>query len=258
MKIVQARIPVAKLAQAHLPLAQIIGIAVANNNIFFMSCALPQKITEKMQANIPEWELPETHPLTFIKSVQMKGSLLVVEVEGPLTTAIKDTIDAITAKMATAGMFTGFFPASDGLRHSQCYYGNATNNLRNVAVGIENVRLMDNAASLLFTRKGDGNVLHMLPLSKMDLPWAQSSLVMHRFKQEVKFLGRMQGGKIDVVLRDNNSLRVTLREQSVVSIKSSSLLKQGATAVFGLVKAAGNDFLAALQGRELVLISATK
>ncbi len=254
----QKRMSVSALTSENFDVAKTIGIAVANNRVHLMTCKLPANIAEKMQAAIPAWDIPAEGPRTYLKGVQLKDGLLIVEMEGMLTTPVKDVIDVVATSLAKKEMFTGFFPASGGKRSSQCYYGPASDMLRNVAAGIEHVRFMDNDKSLLFTRRENSGLLYKMPIGKIDQPWIPAAAITHAFDQDIKFLGRVQNNKVDVVFRDDSAHRVKVEGRQVTSIKKSSLLEQGAAAVFGIVKIAGNEFLAALQGRELVLVMASK
>ncbi len=258
MKITQRKIPVVSLASTKLDIGQIIGLAVASGNVHILAYDLPVTIAEKMQAEIPAWRIPASPTLTFVKNVQIKEGLLVVETEGPLTVAVKDVIDVIAAKLIKAKMISGFFPATDAARkqRTQYYYGHGEAiNLRNATDGITNIRLMDGAANLLFTRHDD-ETIHMLATAKVDQPWTDESVIAHRFQQPVAFLGRVQQNKVDVVLKDGSARRATMGERATTGITQFTTLKQGITAIFGTFQVAGENFLAAIQGQNLVLVTA--
>lgn len=261
MKIVQTSILAANLGAsmktAAFDMTKLIGIAVAKGVVYLMSYDVSAKVTEKMTAQIPSWKLPaDAQAITYVKSVQVAGGILVAETVGPLTVGVRDVIQAISTRLMTDKMVSGFFPATAGeAMQSQYYYGADPNNLKNVTEkGAQNIRLMGYSPNLLFNLQ-DTKEMQMLALSDMNKSWVPAAKTVATFDKNIAFLGRVQAQKIDVVLNDETTVYAKL-DGAQTRIKQSYLLKQ-ATAVFGLIQHGTAMFLSAIQGNYLVLTPVT-
>ena len=258
MQIKQERIDLRTLAQrGTLGIDQTIGLAVANHSVYLMSCILPPTITEKMAAQIPSWQIPKSDPLTFIKSIQIKNGLLMLETVGPLTTPVKTAVDIILNQLITTGrMVTVFFPVGgNNERENRHYQGYVSDKLRNVPGEVNMIRFMEDDEALLFTQR-DSARLCKLPLAQINNDWTGE--VVLELPKRIEFLGGVQVGKMDIVLNDGTVLQSTIEKHALPVFKRSPLItERQITAIFGTIVVAGNTFLAAIRGQELILVPAT-
>lgn len=228
---------------------KILGIAVAGNTLYLQTLDIPARITEKLNLTISAMELPAGASVTTIKSLQVKNRLTVVEVDGPMTSTVKNVIDVIAGQLNQNKMVTAFFPGGTAKNGSQYYFGFDMDTLRPANPHVRNIRLLDDGQGLVFTQ---ATQMKQLALSAINDDWVRGSKIIYESKKEISFLGRVQDGKIAITMSDETSFLATLT-RTRATVTNLSVFRQKVTSVLGTLQQAGVAIFAGTKGRELIL-----
>lgn len=230
---------------------RVLSIAVYGDIVHMQMLEFPTHVKEKMSISIPAPHIPAGATITTIKSIQMKNRLVVVEVNGPLNTAVKSVISAVADQMAAINMVTTFFPGNDTTKApSQYYFGFGVKMLRAANPNIRNIRILENGQGVLFTQ---ATQMKQVSINQINEDWIRSAEVVYESKKEISFLGRVQEGRVAITMSDETTFMATLT-RTRATVTTLSTFRQKVSTVFGITKQGGVHFLAGTKGQEFILV----
>lgn len=233
-----------KMDPATINLANLAGVTVVGSTVFLTEFS--QDALSVGSVTIPPLKR-QNSATTQIRSLQQKNRLMLVSMDGPFTTPVRDTIKMMGTLLEANDCTAAFLPATTRTDDpGRKYFGfEGAAQLRNVNEYTHNVRLLGDGNGMLFTQ---GGTVKYLPLHCVpEHNWTDHAIAVHKAPGDIKFLGRVEGTRVPVTLASGESYFLQVQRDTATP---EPMLTDTFTKVFGTV---GNTpYLAALKGDQLV------